>query len=179
MCLSISALFTKIYRINRVFQCAKAFQRVKITPLDVAKPLAFLMIINCALLAGMTAVAPLVWVREVTDYDIYGRPTNSYGSCRPQENTLYFLIPLVIVGFSSLLAANYQSYLARNLPSRWNESLYISLTNFILLETTVITLPVSWGTWTWRHLFCVSIAHLSRLFGIEGTCFGWKGAHSV
>ena len=143
MSLSVSALFTKIYRINRVFNCAKAFQRVKIRAIDVAKPLATLTIITCSLLAALTIVAPLVWLRDVKISDRFERPTSSTGMCQPQEKTMYFVIPLLCVTILAIVVANYQSYLARNLPSRWNESLYVSLTNFILLETFIIGLPVS------------------------------------
>ena len=141
--LAQSALFSKIYRINQVFAKAQKFQRVKIRAVDVLKPLLLLMFLNVAFLTAWTITAPLTWVRKVTAKDEFGRPTSSFGSCDPQSQTTWlFLSLLLIINMLAIVVANYQSYLARNLPSDWNESFYVSLTNFILLETGILAAPV-------------------------------------
>jgi hypothetical protein len=140
--LAYSALFSKVYRINQVFKSAKAFQRVKVRPVDVLRPLIILMVLNFSVLTVWTIVSPLRWVRTVTLYDQFGRPLESFGSCLPESDATWGLLLLVIIiNGAAIIIANYQSYLARNLPSRWNESFYIGLTNFIILETAVVSVP--------------------------------------
>jgi hypothetical protein len=65
----------------------------------------------------------------------------------PESDATWGLLLLVIIiNGAAIIIANYQSYLARNLPSRWNESFYIGLTNFIILETGAVSVPVFvWG----------------------------------
>jgi gamma-aminobutyric acid type B receptor len=62
--LAYAALFSKIYRINQVYQSAQAFQRITIYPIDVLKPLILLMVLSLSILTVWTIVSPLTYVRE-------------------------------------------------------------------------------------------------------------------
>ena len=61
--LVFAALFSKMWRVNKLFNNPK-MRRVKVTVLDVCKPLFALLFANILVLAIWTALSPLVWVRE-------------------------------------------------------------------------------------------------------------------
>jgi hypothetical protein len=141
--LAYAALFSKIYRINQVYRSAQAFQRITIYPIDVLKPLIVLMVLNFSILIVWTIVSPLTYVREPIRVDDYGRVLESFGFCALEDTSSWVcMVVTLLINGAALIIANYQSYLARNLPSRWNESFYVGLTNFIMLETAIISIPV-------------------------------------
>ena len=66
-----SALFSKLYRINKLFAGAKGFKRVTITIKDVLAPFFVLITANIIVLTTWTVVSPLSWTRTVLEYDDY------------------------------------------------------------------------------------------------------------
>ena len=59
-----------------------------------------------------------------------------------ESDTIYFLVPLLLVNFASLALAMYQSYKARNLPTEFSESSYLSMAMISLIETCMIGVPI-------------------------------------
>lgn len=114
-CISFSALFSKTKRINAIFHNPK-FRRVKVEARDVMRPMLVLLVLNVALLATWTAVAPLEWQREITSVDDYGRASESQGQCS-SDNPLPFFIPLVIINLGALGYAIMQAYVARKIST--------------------------------------------------------------
>lgn len=136
----------------KVFSGSAGMQRVEVKAKDVIRPFVVLFIINFALLLAWTLVAPLRWIRvEVANYDRFGRSVESFGTCfstDPNGSSLElssrnaFLITLGLFNFVVVVFANYQCYLARRVPSDFNESYYIGLSMLSILEGFLIGIPI-------------------------------------
>jgi hypothetical protein len=144
---TFAALFSKTWRVNIVHRNAKKFRRVTIRPKDVLLPFVVLTVLNMIILITWTIVAPLRWDRVIVEEDMFGQPVESRGTClhavKSRENTeTTFLCLLIAVNAMALLFSNYQSYRARKLPSEFNETLYLAMTNLVLLEGMVLGAPI-------------------------------------
>jgi gamma-aminobutyric acid type B receptor len=144
---TFAALFSKTWRINMVLANAKKFRRVTIRARDVLLPFTILTVLNMIILITWTIVAPLRWEREVVEEDMFGQPIASRGTCllsvsssKSAETT--FMCLLCAVNVTALLFSNYQSYRARKLPSEFNETLYLAMTNLVILEGMVLGAPI-------------------------------------
>jgi hypothetical protein len=122
--LIFAALFSKTWRVNRLFQNGRGMRRVKVTARDVMAPLICLMALNFIMLTLWTVLSPLTWVREVITVDEFGRSTESRGYCR-SDNSLPFVIALLTVDLGALVFVSYQAYMARNISTEFAESEYI------------------------------------------------------
>lgn len=105
------------------------------------------MFINVSVLTAWTLVSPLVWVRVpvTSNVDSFGRYPDSFGSCYRTANKNYryvFLIGVSLVDVVALVFANYQSYLARNIPTDLSESFYVALSMAGLLEAYFLGAPI-------------------------------------
>jgi hypothetical protein len=144
---TFAALFSKTWRINIVLANAKKFRRVTIRPRDVLLPFTFLTVSNIVILVTWTIVAPLKWVRIIEAEDMFGQPIESRGTCLCSVNNresaeTTFLCLLGVVNVTALLFSNNQSYRARALPSEFNETLYLAMTNLVILEGMVLGAPI-------------------------------------
>ena len=140
-----SALFCKLWRLNKLLASSKKFKRIKIEAKDVLYPFAILLTVNFTLLAVWTAVDPLKWERYNLDsFDSFGRPTATAASCSSESKTneVIFSSFFVILNATALIIANWQSYLARNLETEFNESGNIAVSMVLLTEAAVLGLPV-------------------------------------
>jgi gamma-aminobutyric acid type B receptor len=139
---AISALFTKARRINKLLNSGSGFRRVQVKAQHVMRPFFIMLAINVILLTAWTA-SPwhLNWNRIDADnsFDQFGRIVESYGVCRA-NGKLHFLfsIPLVVTNIIILFLATYQSYQAKDLPTEFSETLYLSFTMIGLTETFII-----------------------------------------
>ena len=75
------SMFTKTWRINRIYASSAAFKRVRVTVFDVAKPMIILLGLNVIVLIVWTVLSPLEWRLEVEDRDAFGRPMETFGLC--------------------------------------------------------------------------------------------------
>jgi 7 transmembrane sweet-taste receptor of 3 GCPR len=87
-----------------------------------------------------------VYTRYPVEYDKFRNVVQSYGACMSIQTTsptqyAFFGATMAISVFTLLVSA-YQSYRARNLPSQFNESKYIAISNLVLLESLIIGCPV-------------------------------------
>lgn len=146
---SFAALFSKTMRLNRLFKHGQGFRRTQVKARDVLLPFVVMMTINIALLVVLTTVAPLTYSRvQVQNFDSFGRSIESYGVCFKQEGNMEkavqtsVIVALFVVNLAALLFANYQCFLARNLPSDFNESFYVTLTNAGILEALILGSPM-------------------------------------
>ena len=142
---AFSALFTKTWRLNKLFKNSRNLRRVVIRPRDVVLPFIILMILNIAVMLAWTFEAPLVWNRQyLANYDKFGRSVESIGKCSPSEkhHTNIYLSMIIVINISVLLFATYQAYVARNLPSEYSESTYITIAMGSLLELFVLGIPL-------------------------------------
>ena len=142
---AFSALFTKTWRLNKLFGSSQKLRRVVVRPRDVALPFIALMVLNIVVLLAWTLHSPLVWERQVVDsYDKFGRSVESVGMCA-STNTMYtsiYLSMLAAINISVLIFANYQAYMARNLPSEFSESTYIAIAMGSFLEVAALGIPL-------------------------------------
>ena len=124
-----SALFSKLWRINKVFAAASSMRRVTITERDVLKPFAVLMTLNFIILLSWTLVDPMLFERVETD------ELTSYGRCVPQGNQWKgFIGVLAILNFAALIVVNVQAYKARSINDELSESKYIGLATLSMFQ---------------------------------------------
>jgi hypothetical protein len=132
---------TKTHRINQLVQSAKRFQRVKITALDVIKPMVALLLINIIVLTVWTGIDPLHRETVVVDQDQFERDVETYGICT-SDHALIFLAILGTINLGSLLHAVFQAYQARGISTELQESSYIFTAMAFILIEAFIGIPV-------------------------------------
>jgi hypothetical protein len=142
---TFSALFTKTWRLNKLFRNSRNLRRVVIRPRHVILPFIVLMMINAIVMLAWTIDAPQVWKRmQVTNYDTFGRSIETVGHCEPsnrRRSTVYLGI-LIAIDVSVLIFSNYQAYLARILPTEFSESNHIAIAMASMLEICLLGLPL-------------------------------------
>ncbi len=135
--LIFAALFSKLWRINRVFTAASQMRRVVVTEKDVILPFAILMTLNFVLLLSWTLIDPMVYVRVYTD------ALNSYGHCVPKGNQWKgFISMLAILNFAALIIVNIQAFKARKIHDELSESKYIGLATLSMLQIFIVGVPL-------------------------------------
>ncbi len=141
--LIFSALISKLLRLNKIFSSAQKFKRVKVTPMDVMRPLAVLMTLTVVLLSMETIFEPSDYIiRRVESTDEWNRPLGEYGECSYHTNNGITQIFLLIIKLIVLAMVNMQAFKARNIQTEYNESIYITLVTAISLQVYTITTTV-------------------------------------
>jgi hypothetical protein len=91
-------------------------------------------------------VDPLVFTRYPAEYDRFGNVFRTVEACMaPQitSTTQYIFFGVTAgISFFTLVVSSYQSYRARTLPTKFNESRYIAFSNLILVESFIVGGPV-------------------------------------
>ncbi|CAB9523899.1 Metabotropic glutamate receptor 3 [Seminavis robusta] len=144
-CISYSALFCKLYRINQLQQGARQYRRVQVNVKDVLFPLVIMVGLNLVVLVTWSVVDPLVWERKIEhSRDRFDRPTSSYAICSSNSQTLETLFGalLLAINFVALALANWESYKGRDLPTEFNETSRIAMSMFFLIEAIIIGSPI-------------------------------------
>ena len=91
-----SALFSKTWRVNKIFHAKSMFSRVTVKEKDVLAPFFALMFCNIIVLICWTIIDPLTYVREFDrGTDFWNREIESRGSCQSEYAGAY-LVPLGI-----------------------------------------------------------------------------------
>lgn len=171
--ITFAALFTKTWRINRVYENAQRFRRVTIRPIDVVWPLVALLTVNIAILTAWTITAPLEWERIYQETSS-GQIFSAGGSCYDLDvknadsgKETGFIVAVVLVNVCALLLSAYQSLKARTLPSEFNENFRVALTSLILLENYFIGIPVLLAFRSSSEVFMLMTGVMDGVF-----CFG-------
>jgi hypothetical protein len=142
---SFSGLLAKQWRINKIFRTSGEMRRTEIKAKDAMWMCGLLLAVNYVVLLAWTLVAPLQWTRvPMENFDSFGRSVESYGTCWYTESSSQstFLIVLFAINMLLVCFANYQSFLAKNIPSDFNESLYVALSMASILEATILGIPI-------------------------------------
>jgi len=138
-----SALFSKTWRVNRLFQRGNPMVRKKVSAADVLGPFVVIFTANVVVLLCWTLIDPLEYTRLPGDgTDFWNREIESYGSCRSNEKALPFLIPLAFINFSVLSISCWQAFEARGLESEFAESRYIGMAVGVLFQAFLTVFPV-------------------------------------
>ena len=137
-----AALFSKTWRVNRLFQNRQSHARVIVSEKDVLVPFMMLMTCNTTVLVCWTVLDPLSYVRQEHDgTDYWNRVISTYGACR--SNHVYgYLIPLAALNLSVVAVASFQAYRARNIENEFSESKYIGMAISFLFQGFVTGIPV-------------------------------------
>ncbi|CAB9522237.1 acid type B receptor subunit 1 [Seminavis robusta] len=145
-CVSFSALFCKLYRINKLQQGASQFRRVTIDVKDVMYPLVIMVMLNLAVLVAWTVADPLKWDRREPEHarDEFNRTIASYAVCSSSNETFgkVFGTLLFAINFVALALANWESYKGQKLPSHVNETRRIAFSMFFLIEACLLGIPI-------------------------------------
>ena len=138
-----AALFSKTWRVTRLFFSESIHSRVRVTETDVLPPFVLLLTCNIIVLTCWTVLDPLTYIRQEHDgTDYWNRAISTFGSCR-SDNALPYLTSLAIVNFSVVAIACWQAIQARNIKSEFSESKYIGLTVASLFQAFLTGIPVA------------------------------------
>jgi len=143
---SFSALFSKIWRINKIFQAANNLRKIRITTKDVMIPFIGMVSANLVLLLCWTLVDPPRYNRFYTN----DSKTESYGSCwgNWSNGSITIVSLLVVLNFSAVIFANVQAYQARFISDEYSESKYIWLIMGSFMQILLIALPLMFLVYT-------------------------------
>mmetsp|Transcript_20749 Transcript_20749/g.42350 ORF Transcript_20749/g.42350 Transcript_20749/m.42350 type:complete len:329 (-) Transcript_20749:2112-3098(-) len=108
---------------------------------DVIGPFLVLLAANIVVLITWQAYAPLQWERTVLEYDDYGRPVSSIGTCA-SDKAAPFLWTLVVINGTAVILALWQAYQARNITTEFSESKYIAIALVFIFQSLFIGVPI-------------------------------------
>jgi len=142
-----SALFSKTWRINKIFRCARNFRRITVQPKDVLTPFIILMVSSVTLLTVWTALDPWVFRRlpQGTETDEWSRVVSTYGACTSvnESNASVICLSLLWCIFVlSLIASCVQAYQARSISIEYSESTYIGVAVVWTLQLLLLATPI-------------------------------------
>ena len=123
-----------MFRVNKLFNNPR-MRRVKVTVMDVCKPLFALLFSNILVLAIWTGLSPLVWVREKVS------PVESIGQCS-SDGALPYVVVLAVIDLGAMAFALYQAYHARKISLEFAESSYIATAIACILLVCFVGIPV-------------------------------------
>ncbi len=164
---TFSALFSKTWRVNKLFRAHRRFVRQEVAEKDVIVPVISILASNILVLSIWTALAPLEYSRKPhPGNDDWNRIISTYGSCASQ-GALPYVVVLSLINGGLLVIANIQAYIARSIQSEFSESKYIGIIMIGMLQTCLIGVPI---------VFLVSdkpqVVYLVVTFMILFTCLG-------
>lgn len=137
-----AAVFSKIWRVNRLLKKARSFRRVQISAKDVMLPFAILLTLNITFLLVWTIVDPMYWDRLATFGSDDG--LSSYGTCvlgRTGVSTA-MLACLVTLAFVVVVLANIEACKGRNVSTEFSESKYVGICMVCFLQVMVVGIPL-------------------------------------
>jgi len=136
--LAMSALFSKLWRINKLFH-SQVFQRIQVREKHVIAPFAIMFTLNFIFLLTWTIEDPLTWER----LGLEGANWNTYGTCvSGGPVSLAMLILVSAINLLALVLAVYQAYRARNISDEFSESRNLGIALFSWVQILVVGLPV-------------------------------------
>ncbi|GAX15871.1 hypothetical protein FisN_2Lh399 [Fistulifera solaris] len=139
---AFSALFSKTWRINRLFFSKVRMARMQVTEKDVLAPFVVLLTSNMIVLICWTAIDPLTYTRHENEgLDYWNRVISTYGVCK-SDSALAFLSPLAVINLGVVAIACWQAYQARAIKSEFAEAKYIALAVFSLFQAFFTGVPV-------------------------------------
>jgi len=140
-CITFGTLFAKIRRVHIIFRNSSRMIRTTITVKETVFKIAFILLVDIAILSTWTIVDPLHWVRQVTIKDKYGDPLASQGHCTC-NNAIPWITLLSLLHFSVLIMASYMCYVARHISSRFSEAKYLKLAIYSNTQVYLLGVPV-------------------------------------
>jgi len=137
---AMSALFAKLWRIERLFRATSFGQRVSVTVKDALPPIAAMLLLNVGVMLAWTITSPLVLQRRSVDDE----PWNSYALCRSNNERFGrgMTITVLFINFTCLFLASYMAYTVRNVSDEFSESKRVGLALFCWMQLLLVAGPV-------------------------------------
>merc|ERR1711862_818922 len=135
---AFAALFSKIWRINKIFTAAASFKRIKVNTKDVMIPFVVLISLNIILLLCWSIIDPPVYQRiKVSD-------SYSFGTCWYNWTLASKIIVsiIVVLNVSAVIVGNVQAYRTRHVADELSESKYITLIMASILQVLIVSAPL-------------------------------------
>lgn len=113
---SFGTLFTKIYRVHKVYRSAMRMRRVQVTLLSAVRWIALVLCIDMGILILWQVQDPLEWTRTVTMSDQNGYVLESMGMCH-SGTWAWFAIAIGAFHFLLVSIAAYMCFRTRAVPN--------------------------------------------------------------
>jgi len=144
---TFAALFSKLWRVNRLFRNPKSYKRMKVEAKDVIIPYLILLGFNLVVLLCWTLISPLMYIRrDNLGTDGWNRIISRHGVCSAPEEELTTSIVctsiLVVLNFVVLILANHQAYQVRFVQTEFSESSYIAIIMASMLQAYILGTPI-------------------------------------
>lgn len=83
------------------------------------------------------------WTRVVTDAtDNFDRSVESYANCAASNQSLVFVVIILLANIAFLVVGTFWAYKSRNIATEYNESRYIGMSIVAVLQSWTIGLPI-------------------------------------
>jgi 7 transmembrane sweet-taste receptor of 3 GCPR len=128
--------------------CSQAYldpeiETIHVSSLTIFKAVLALASANFILLLVWSLVAPLEWTRVVTDAtDNFDRNIESYANCAASDQSLVFVVIILLANIAFLVVGTFWAYKSRNIATEYNESRYIGMSIVAVLQSWTIGLPI-------------------------------------
>ena len=131
--LTFCALFTKLWRVDRVLQ----FRRTAVTILNVMKPTLGLLFLTLAILLTWTLFDPWAWHREL----ISELPAETFGQCT-SEHFWPFFGSLIGLLFCAEISTFYFAWKTADVPEDFRDSAAVMYASFAQLQSFAVGIPM-------------------------------------
>mmetsp|Transcript_7169 Transcript_7169/g.17470 ORF Transcript_7169/g.17470 Transcript_7169/m.17470 type:complete len:1075 (-) Transcript_7169:74-3298(-) len=140
--ITFSALFSKIYRINKLIKSSSNFRRVTITVWDVMPTFCILLTLTLIFLSVWTFADPMYWIRREVDGSTDDLST--FGSCELGRTkiSIVMLSCLSFLAFACVVLACAAAWHGRNVNVEYSESRYVTMIIIAMLQAFPIGIPL-------------------------------------
>jgi hypothetical protein len=115
---------------------------INVSMRDIFATAAILLTPNVVVLVTWTLLSPLEWTRiQQSTMDIFARHTESHGECASEDAYIYAIV-VVAINFIYLILGNWATYQSRNIETEYNESRYIAVSLFAVLQAWCMGIPI-------------------------------------
>ncbi len=139
--ITFSALYSKLWRLNKIVNASAAFRRVTVTTFDVIIPFAILSTLNIIILIVQGVVSPITWKRSTIEENKYSQVLESEGFCGGDAGVFYTSALLTVNGIALILAC-IEGYRGRNVQTDLNESKYIVFAMVLIFQSFFFGVPL-------------------------------------
>jgi len=141
MTLSLSSILAKSVRVFSMFHKSRLL-RVGIPFWQTMLIVVGITGVNLLLLLLWLGIAPMQWIRAVTDVNIHGDPVSSLGSCAISYEGQIFAGVLIMYQIALLIAVGIVAVKIRNFPPEYHEAQPLLLAVIAQLQLYFIGIPL-------------------------------------
>jgi len=137
--MTISSLYAKLWRINKIFFVGVRYRRIAVTVKDALVVFGSIFVVNLCILLVWTIVDPLQWeIRNVP-----GEPWNRYGSCSDfgPAGRAMFGLAFALTAINLCLAA-FQAFKARKISDDYSESRQLAFAVLTTFQIIIVSVPI-------------------------------------